>query len=447
MKSSVILAIALRYLIGKGARHFARTWGAIIGIGISLIPLIVVLHSADGMIRGIVSRFIETGTYHLQAQSAKPLDKTEIATLREKLMTVPHVTAVIPEWRGAALSSNRSGDRSGITIRAVAPDVWETDPELRRYLEIEDGLFDLSQNDYAVVGKHVARSLDLQTGDTLRVITTRTIANGRSIPRISSFTITGIFSSGYQDLDRLWVYIPLESGLRVIQSEEARLIMGIKVADPYSIPNNLFPSSDNSQFAEMISHLAALLQEDFRIYSWYNLQAVRYQSFRSTKNILLFIMGLIICIASFNISSTLITLTHEKRFEIALLKSIGTPPQAIGMIFIMCGFIGGVGGVIIGMPIGLLLSLQINWVLRAVETVIAAAQRGASWAASGLVGNAPAAEQFDQAEFYLEAIPVYPQLSGLLLIAASTIMLATLSALTPALRASKLRPISVIQRV
>lgn len=40
--------------------------GAVLGIGISLIPLIVVLLVSDGMIEGITNRYMETKTYHLQ---------------------------------------------------------------------------------------------------------------------------------------------------------------------------------------------------------------------------------------------------------------------------------------------------------------------------------------------------------------------------------------------
>ncbi|WP_253694422.1 hypothetical protein [Treponema sp. OMZ 791] len=42
------------------------------GIGISIIPLIVVLVVSDGMIQGITSRTIELGTGHLQVIDMRP---------------------------------------------------------------------------------------------------------------------------------------------------------------------------------------------------------------------------------------------------------------------------------------------------------------------------------------------------------------------------------------
>ncbi len=52
-------------LRGKGgtARYLR---GAVLGIAVSLVPLIVVMEVSTGMIEGITARLLEVGTYHLQ---------------------------------------------------------------------------------------------------------------------------------------------------------------------------------------------------------------------------------------------------------------------------------------------------------------------------------------------------------------------------------------------
>ena len=62
--------LALRYLglnAGKSVSNARKSLiGAVWGIGISIIPLVIVLVLSDGMIKGISSRMIELGSGHLQ---------------------------------------------------------------------------------------------------------------------------------------------------------------------------------------------------------------------------------------------------------------------------------------------------------------------------------------------------------------------------------------------
>ena len=73
---SLPIIFALRFIgIGAGKSHSnARLslLGASFGIGISIIPLIVVLVVSDGMIAGITERTIELGTGQVQLIDMQP---------------------------------------------------------------------------------------------------------------------------------------------------------------------------------------------------------------------------------------------------------------------------------------------------------------------------------------------------------------------------------------
>ncbi|MBA7550980.1 hypothetical protein ES705_43513 [subsurface metagenome] len=67
MKLFFSFFLGFRYLRGRKKGGFSPYLrGSIIGIALSLIPLVVVLEVADGMIEGITRRYLELGTYHLQ---------------------------------------------------------------------------------------------------------------------------------------------------------------------------------------------------------------------------------------------------------------------------------------------------------------------------------------------------------------------------------------------
>ena len=72
--------LALRYLglnAGQSLSNARKSLiGAIWGIGISIIPLVIVLVVSDGMIQGITSRMIELGSGHIQILDLRPAPRS-----------------------------------------------------------------------------------------------------------------------------------------------------------------------------------------------------------------------------------------------------------------------------------------------------------------------------------------------------------------------------------
>jgi len=70
VKAGPVLFLALRNILGRRSdeRDLARRTlrGAVLSVAVSMVPLIVTLVVADGMIQGITSRYIELSSYHIQ---------------------------------------------------------------------------------------------------------------------------------------------------------------------------------------------------------------------------------------------------------------------------------------------------------------------------------------------------------------------------------------------
>ncbi len=81
-------------------------------------------------------------------------------------------------------------------------------------------------------------------------------------------------------------------------------------------------------------------------------------------------MFLIVLVASVNISSALVMLVMERRKEIGILKSIGASPSGITFAFLLAGFLTGLGGVLCGIPLGILCALNVNSILYYFEKMI-----------------------------------------------------------------------------
>ncbi|MFP4204719.1 MAG: ABC transporter permease [Spirochaetaceae bacterium] len=445
MRRGASLFLALRYLRGRGERGGSRMRGAILAIGISLVPLVVVLQLADGMIQGITDRFIEVGTYHLQAVHAPELPAEEAREAADRVARVRGVTGVVPERRGMGLLSSESA-RSGVTVRAVPEDLWSRDEGFRRYIDLEAGEFDLGEGENVVLGKALAEELEVGPGDRVRLLTVRSLDEDSFLPRVSRFNVAGVISTGYQELDQLWMFMPFERGVRVLPEGSSRQILGIKIKDPYSLPNPLTGGGRRGEARYQANEIARSLGMDWRLFTWYELERSRYMSFRTTKNLLVFIMGLIVVVASVNISSSLVMLVLEKQSEIAILKSTGASPAGIRRIFVLCGFFSGVAGGAIGIAVGLAISVNLNALLAGIENLVGWFQQAFYMAFAPLTDGAPQAVNVFHSEFYLETIPITVDPGQLLLVAVLTTVLATLAALVPAHRAGRVRPLEVMRR-
>ena len=239
MSDTGVALLARRFLTGRRHGGRGRLVGAVVGVALSMVPLVVVQQVADGMIAGIVDRFIETGSYHLQAVARSTPDPDTVAATLDRLRGIPGVTGAVAERRGFGLVYSDRG-RSGVSIRAVPQAWWSDDPAVRSLIDVEAGGFDLDAHDAVVLGTEIARRLDVTAGDAVRMLTVRPLGDGRVLPRVSHFTVAGVVSTGYRDLDRLWAFVPLERGRRIIADETATDLVGIKVASPRALPNPLF---------------------------------------------------------------------------------------------------------------------------------------------------------------------------------------------------------------
>jgi len=178
------------------------------------------------------------------------------------------------------------------------------------YLKTISGEASLGAGREVLLGEELARSIGAEAGSTVRIMTIRTSEEGRIIPRLSSFTVRGIVSSGYRELDALWCIMTLEECERIFpESTSSHLI--VKIDDPYI-------GADAAA-----SELYQRLGQGYGIYTWKSLQRSQYNSYESTRQILLFIMALIVLVAAVNVSSATSMLAIERQRDIAVLKAGG----------------------------------------------------------------------------------------------------------------------------
>ena len=415
---------------GLQARRYLR--GALAGVALSMVPLVVVLIVSDGMIQGITSRYIEVGTYHLQAEPQVFVDQRGLESAALSLRLKAGVRA-FPEFEGYGLAIFGSSS-AGVMVRAVDP-AFLTDPGTRAYLAVAFGKGELDSGNQILLGDHLASQLGAKVGDAVSIVTTYPKYGARTggfEPKVSIFKVRGIVSAGYRELDSLWAFVSLNAASRVFAPGSSRPLVGVKVANPYG---------DLELAREAVSQA---LSEDWLVATWPEVERNIYKSFSTTRALLLLVMALAVAVAAINVGSALVMLVLERRRDIAVLKSSGAAPRQIGMVFLVAGLAIGGAGTLIGIALGSLIAWRINDLVSLAESLVNACTR--LWAL--VTGGALPRETLRLLDpaYYLQVIPVRIGLAELAAIAAGSLTLCLLASLLPAKRAARLPPLEIFRK-
>ena len=409
-------------------------FGAVLCIGLSIVPLVVVTSITNGMIDGMTERIIGLSSSHIQAYVAPGISRVKTArALTEyaaEMGEVSGVTGIYPEVEISAIAVGKNG-RSGIEVRALEKDIFVKNKSFEKLFEVCQGAMSdfVNQSDEdkrpgAVIGQKLAEELELSAGDTFRIITTKS-AGEKMLPKLTSFTVSAIVSSGYQELDQFWVFIPLEAAYSALSLDSAAYNIMFETGDAFS-PNLV---AIQRRLAENFGRYA-------NVYRWDQIHTAEFENFSSTKVMLVFVMMLIVLVATVNISSAVVMLVMERQKEIAILKSLGAKPAAITFSFLLAALACGAGGLVLGLPVGIVLTIFSNQIVHGLESLINF---------FSALGGGGEVHLMDPA-YYLSEIPVEIPGNQLILIAAAVLLLSLLVSYLPSRKAGREKPLDILRK-
>jgi len=419
LRKQVSFFIAIRYVWGRAKEGVRYLRGAAAGIAVSLVPIIVTLIVADGMIRGITDRYLELGTGHLQVLDYENFEGYE--KTKKAIGEVSGIRGVWAEQRGMGVLAGKKG-KTGVSVRAIETSFWD-DLSTIALLKIIDGESKPQTDRDIVLGETLANNINVKRGDTVRLMTITSAENGRVSPKTASFTVSGVISCGYNELDAIWCIISFEGAKRVFAQEPSTNYI-IKIDDPY-------------KKADIIEwEMNSKLTKHYSIYTWQELLRSQYSSYQTTRQLLLFIMTLIVIVAAVNVSSATSMLVIERQKDIAILKISGSSIKGITDIFLWGSFLTGFIGGVIGITFGLLIGSNINILIRSLEKFLTFI--------SGIFHGGEV--KILDPGFYLETIPIIIDWNTVFVIWFFAVFCSVLASWIPARRAGKLKPMELLRK-
>jgi lipoprotein-releasing system permease protein len=270
------------------------------------------------------------------------------------------------------------------------------------------------------IGRAAAEKLGVRPGDELKLLTT--LSKGTlMVPRVTTVRIAAVVSVGYQELDRLWLFAPLDLTLTLFDSQEQPVFWGIKGNFPLE------------RTADFLGEIRGALGPSWQVVSWQTTGRSQFLNYQATRTLLAVVMALVLLVAAVNVSTAMVTTVSERRRETAILKALGASDGLVRGQFLVLGFGAGLAGTLVGLGSGMILAWGVNDLVVLVDALVSLFTPGGSF------------RLLDSA-FYLETIPV--KFDPVVLGAAGlgSVLLALLASWWPARRAARERPLEVLRR-
>jgi lipoprotein-releasing system permease protein len=404
------LKIGRRYLRSTGNRFLSFiSLISMLGVAIGVAVLIVVLSVMNGFETELRSRILSITSH--ATLSAFGAGVGDWQGLREGALQNAGVEAAAPFVEGEALViADRPGGASAPTsVRGVEPEFERQVSAISGRLQsgsldaLQPGKFNV------LLGAELARHLGLSAGDSVvMAIAQGMVTPAGVVPRMRRFKVAGIFYSGMYEIDNGLALINLADAQRLFRLGGNVSGLRLEMRDPFQAP----------QVSRDVAHAlgGGLFVED-----WTQRQANFFRSIELTKRMMFFILLLVVAVAAFNIVSTLVMAVKDKQPDIAILRTLGARPSSVLAIFATQGTVIGLVGTLGGVALGVLLSLNLESLVHALERVFNT--------------------RFMDASVYLMSdLPARIESGDVGLIAVTAFALCCLSTLYPAWRAARTDP-------
>jgi lipoprotein-releasing system permease protein len=275
---------------------------------------------------------------------------------------------------------------------------------------VDGHLTDLKPGEFGIIlGLELARYLGVGPGDKITIITPQVTATPAGIlPRLKRFTVVGTFQVGMYEYDRNLALIDLQDAGRLFQMEGKVSGLRLRLDDVFLAQR-------------LVRDLGPKLSGNYYISDWTQAHSNFFRAIQTEKRVMFIILLLIVAVAAFNIVSTLVMVVTDKKADIAILRTQGMTPLSVMGIFIVLGTIIGAAGAILGGIGGVLLALNVETIVPAIERLF-----GVHFLSADV--------------YYISDLPSKLLWSDVAQITAMAFGLSLLATLYPAWQASRIRP-------
>jgi lipoprotein-releasing system permease protein len=401
--------IALRNLKPKRKEGFLKVISifSFIGIMLGVAILIIVMSVMNGFRTELTNKILGFNPHVVvKPYNNKKIDLKFKSQLKKNFPNIQ----ILESYSGEGVVINNDYAK-GVMIKGLDPENKKNSSFLKKIL-IEGESFKI-EKDEIIVGKELAVELNLAVGDKLNILSSAYISTPfGGLPKQETYIVEGIFSSGFYEFDKNVVFLNLKETLYFFEKTQSDINLEIYLSNPIK--------------ANEIKDKIEIINNNFYVYSWIDLNKSFFSALKIEKNVMFIILTLIIIVAAFNIISGLTILIKNKTKEIAILKTLGLSNRSIIKSFFLTGFTIGLLASVSGIIIGVLFSENI-------ETI------------RFFLSQTLNIEIFPSDVYLLDKMPSEINPFSITIIFIFSLIITSLASLIPAISISKMNPIKALK--
>jgi lipoprotein-releasing system permease protein len=404
--------VARRYLLRPPSDGFIslNTILSVSAIAVGVMVLISVMSVMNGFRAGLMESILGYQGHAVVSGYGGRIDNHE--DLVARLKALPGVVKVRPYLQEQVVAMN-AGRNKGAIVRGL--------PRDQLTAEGLDGMTVLSgsveaarENGGLIIGYVLAQRLGVTVGSSVTIVSPNSIATPfGSTLRYLAYPIEAIVEIGLYQFDETFIGMPIEEAQRFFRAGDAISTIEIFMAKPEQI-DAIFPSI---QEAVGRAGYAA---------SWRSFNPALMGTLQTERVAMFLILSLIILVAVFNVSSSLVMLVKDKSGDIAILRTMGATRQSIRKIFLIVGLSIGLTGIAAGGVLASLIVINIEKIKRFVEWV---------------TGQ----NMWDPATRFISEIRAEVDPNEVIITILVAVFMSFIATILPAMRASKLDPVSILR--
>lgn len=401
--------IGLRYLKNRRSSGYLSfiSIASMLGITLGVAALIVVMSVMDGFQTNIRNKILVSSP-HLQVSTNEETMSDWLDVLKTG-MDVDGVESGAPYIEERGMVYTDPDHILPIRIKGINPDF---EPLVTNFGTSTTAIKNMKPGQFEIVlSENTAKQWKLNVGDKVSLMTSKySVTPGGILPRMKQFKIIGLLTGDSLLHSANTVYIHIHD-LNLFAQTDIRAIQ-------FKLIN-----MDNAVEIEKI--LNSKLDYKYKVSSWATENSVLFEALTTEKIMMMMVLMLIIVVALFNVIAILMMTVLNKSSEIAILKTIGASNQSIKYIFMIQGMFISVSGTILGILLGLLISMNMDIV-------------------SAIMINITGTQLPENMRYAL-TVPVQFNVIELLLLCFSSIGLGFIITLYPSSRAAKIHPAEALR--
>lgn len=412
MFKPIPVAIGLRYLRAKRRNGFISfiSLASIAGIALGVTALITTLAVMSGFQREIRDRMLQMAAHATVSAYGEPLMEWQRAI--DMALADKRVVGAAPYIEKESLLAGTR--QQPAIVRGIEPD-QEGSVSVLADKMVEGKLDSLTPGSFNIVlGKELALWLGVRVGDSVVLMT----ADGRStpmgaLPQLKRFNVSGVFEAGYNEYDKGLAVVNMRDIQRVLRMGEG--VTGVRLK-----------LHDMDLAWDVARDLAVGLGGPYRVSDWTSDNANMFRALKMEKTIMAILLSLIIAMGAFNLVSSQVMLVTDKQADIAILRTLGLTPWGVMQVFVVQGTLIGVIGTVLGVVGGIVLTLNLEYILKAIEALLQV-------------------QLLPEDVYYITGLPTDLQSSDVIIISCVALVMAFFATIYPAWRAARTAPAEALR--